>query len=153
MAGTYSQLYIQVVFAVAGRQQLIASSFRETLHKYITGIVQLNGQKLLAIFCMPDHVHLFIGLQPSMRISDLVRDIKTNSTNFINDSHYLNFKFSWQSGYGVFSYSKSHVDAVVKYILNQEVHHRKNKFKDEYIGLLEKFQIEYKKEYLFDWID
>jgi putative transposase len=153
MAGTYSQIYIQVVFAVTGRQQLVAASFREPLHKYITGIVQQKGQKLLAIFCMPDHIHLFIGLQPSMCVSDLVRDIKSSSTNFINHNRWLERKFSWQSGYGVFSYSESQVDAVVKYILNQEARHRKNKFKDEYIGLLEKFQVEYKKEYLFDWVD
>ncbi len=153
MPNTYSQIYIQIVFAVKGRQNLIDKEHREELHKFITGIVKNRGQKLLSIFAMPDHVHLFIGLQPNCSISDLVRDIKAGSSKFINDSQWIKSKFNWQEGFGAFSYSRSHIDNVVKYILNQEEHHKQRTFKDEYLDFLEKYEIEYEERYLFDFID
>lgn len=152
MPNTYTQLYIQIVFAVKGRENLISKVNREELHKYITGIVQNRDQKLLSIFCMPDHVHLLISIKPTISISDLVRDIKAGSSKFINDSKWIKGKFNWQEGFGAFSYSKSQIDAVVKYILNQEEHHKKINFKDEYIDFLKKFEIEYNEKYLFEWI-
>lgn len=153
MANTYSQIYIQVVFAVKGRQSLISKGNREELHKYITGIIQNRGQKLIAIFCMPDHTHVFIGMKPSILLSDLVRDIKANSTKFINDRKWIKGNFSWQEGFGAFSYSDSHVDNVVQYILNQEEHHKTKTFREEYIEFLEKFKIEYNENYLFESLD
>ncbi|MGB3948693.1 MAG: IS200/IS605 family transposase [Bacteroidia bacterium] len=153
MANTYSQIYIQIVFAVKGRQNLVAKSNREELHKYITGIVQKRGQKMLSIFCMPDHTHLFIGLTPSISISNLVRDIKAGSSNFINEQEWIQGKFSWQEGFGAFSYSRSQIDDVVKYILNQEDHHKKKNFKEEYLDFLNKFEIMYDEKYLFEWIE
>ncbi len=153
MANTYSQIYLQIVFCVKGRQNLILENHREEIHKYITGIVQNRECKMLAIYCMPDHTHILIGLKPSILIADLVRDIKSSSSRFINDNNWIKGKFSWQEGYGVFSYSRSHIDNVVKYILNQEEHHKKRTFKEEYIELLQKFEIEYNGKYLFDWID
>lgn len=153
MANTYSKVYIQVVFAVKGRQNLIRAEIREELHKYITGIITNRDQKLLSIFCMPDHTHLLIGLKPSISISDLVRDIKAGSSKFINDKKLIKGKFSWQEGFGVFSYSRSQIDTVIKYIQNQEKHHNKKSFKEEYLEFLKKFKIEYDEKYLFEWID
>jgi putative transposase len=153
MANTYSQIYIQIVFAVKGRENLITKENREELHKFITGIVSNRDQKLLAIFAMPDHVHIFLGMKPSISISDLVRDIKAGSSKFINDSKWINRKFNWQEGFGAFSYSRSHIDNVVKYILNQEEHHNKKTFREEYLDFLEKFEIEYDQKYVFDWIE
>lgn len=153
MANTYSQVYLHIVFAVKGRQNLIRAEIREELYKYITGIVTNRDQKLLSIFCMPDHTHLLVGLKPSISISDLVRDIKAGSSKFINDKKLIKGKFSWQEGFGVFSYSRSQIDTVIKYIQNQEKHHHKKTFKEEYIELLEKFAVEYDESYLFEWID
>ena len=153
MANTYSQIYIQIVFAVKGRQNLITKENREELHKFITGIVTNREQKLLAIFAMPDHVHILVGMKPSISISDLVRDIKAGSSKFINDSKWINGKFNWQEGFGAFSYSKSSINNVVKYILNQEERHKKKKFKEEYLDFLNKFDIDYDEKYVFDWID
>lgn len=153
MANTYSQVYLHIVFAVKGRQNLIRAEIREDLHKYITGIITNRDQKLLSIFCMPDHSHLLVGLKPSISISDLVRDIKAGSSKFINDKKLIKGKFSWQEGFGVFSYSRSQIDNVIKYIQNQEKHHNKKSFKEEYIEFLEKFAVEYDVKYLFEWID
>ena len=153
MPNTYSQIYLHIVFAVKGRQNLIRVEIREELHKYITGIVTNRDQKLISIFCMPDHSHLLIGLKPSIAISNLVRDIKAGSSKFINDRKLVKGKFNWQEGFGVFSYSRSQIDTVIKYIQNQEKHHNKKSFKEEYIELLEKFAVEYDEKYLFDWID
>jgi len=152
MANTYSQIYIHIVFSVKGRQNLILKSFREELHKYITGIVQNRDQKMLAVYCMPDHTHILIGLRPSISISDLVRDIKAGSSKFINDKKMVRGKFNWQEGFGVFSYSRSQVNNVIRYILKQEEHHKKKTFKEEYIDLLKKFEIEYDEKYLVEWI-
>lgn len=153
MANTYTQIYIQIVFAVKGRQNLISADNREELHKFITGIVSNRGQKLFAVFAMPDHVHILVSIGPTILISDLVRDIKAGSSKFINDKKWTEEKFNWQEGYGAFSYSKSSVDSVVKYILNQEEHHKNKTFKNEYLDFLEKFEIEYNPKYLFDWIE
>lgn len=153
MAGTYSQIYIQVVFAVKGRQNLIGKVWKEILNKYIAGIITGKEQKSIIVNGMPDHIHAFIGLKPSMRISDLVRDIKNNSSKFINEQHFIRGKFSWQEGYGVFSYGHSQIERVYNYILNQERHHKKRTFREEYLALLEKFNIPFDKPYLFDWIE
>jgi len=153
MANTYTQIYIQIVFAVKGRQNLIPKQHREELHKFITGIVSNRGQKLFAIFVMPDHVHLLLSIRPNILTSDLVRDIKAGSSKFINDNRLIVGKFNWQEGYGAFSYSKSQVDNVVKYILNQEEHHKKKTFKEEYLDFLRKFDIKYDDKYLFEWIE
>jgi len=153
MAGTYSQLYIQVVFAVKGRENLIAKTWKDELHKYISGIITNKEQKAIIVNGMPDHIHAFIGLKPSMKISDLVRDIKNNSSNFINEKRFVRGKFSWQEGYGAFSYSHSHIENVYNYILNQEEHHKRRSFMEEYLELLKRFEIEFNEKYLFEWID
>ena len=152
MANTYTQLYIHIVFTVWGRLNLIPKKHKEELHKYITGIIQKRKHKLLAINSMPDHVHIFIGYQPSQSLPDLVRDIKANSSKFINEKKWIPGKFAWQSGYGAFSYSKSHIKNVISYINNQELHHNKSSFKEEYLRLLNKFEVEYDEKYLFEWI-
>lgn len=153
MPGTYSQLYIQVVFAVKGRENLISKSWRDELHKYIAGIIKGKNNKPIIVNGVADHMHAFIGLKPSMAISDLVRDIKNNSSNFINDNKFVNGKFQWQEGFGVFSYSHSHIETVYNYILNQEEHHRKKSFKEEYLDFLSKFEVEYEEKYLFEWYE
>ncbi|MES2702962.1 MAG: IS200/IS605 family transposase [Bacteroidota bacterium] len=153
MPGTFSQVYVQIVFAVKGRENLIDSSWKNELHKYINGIVSGKDQKAIITNGMADHIHAFVGLRPSMAISDLVRDIKNNSSNFINDRKLVKGKFSWQEGYGVFSYGQSQIEKVYDYILNQEEHHKSKSFKQEYLGFLKKFQIPYEEKYLFEWID
>jgi putative transposase len=153
MAGTFSQIYIQVVFAVKGRGNLLQKPWRDEVFKYMSGIIREKNQKPIIVNGVEDHVHLFIGLKPSMCLSDLVRDVKNNTTNFINDKKLTKKKFYWQEGYGAFSYSHSHVDNVYKYILNQEEHHRKQTFKAEYLEYLEKFEIEHDEKYLFEWLD
>jgi REP element-mobilizing transposase RayT len=153
MPNTFTQIYIHVVFAVKGRQNLISADHREELHKYITGIVQSRDNKMLAIFCMPDHTHILIGLKPSANVSDLVRDIKAGSSGFINDKKWVLGKFNWQEGFGAFSYSKSQRDVVINYILNQEEHHKAKTFKEEYLDMLQKFDIVYDERYLFEWVD
>jgi len=153
MSGTFSQVYIQVVFAVKGRENLISIQWKEELNKYIAGIIKAKEQKPIIVNGMPDHIHAFIGLRPSMSISDLVRDIKSSSTNFINEKKLVKNKFSWQEGYGTFSYSHSHIDKVYNYILNQEQHHKKKTFKEEYIDFLKKFDVKYDERFLFEWIE
>ena len=153
MPNTFSQLYIQVVFAVKGRENVISKQWKDELYKYITGICTNQKQKLIAINGVADHVHLFIGIKPTIAIADLVRDIKANSSKFINEKRWVKGKFSWQEGYGVFSYSHSQLDSVIKYIENQEIHHAKKTFKEEYIEFLTKFSIEYNEKYLFEWIE
>ncbi|MBX7204228.1 MAG: IS200/IS605 family transposase [Bacteroidia bacterium] len=152
MPGTFSQIYIQVVFAVKNRDSLIHSGWEEELYKYISGIVRNKEQKMLAINGMPDHIHFLIGMKPSCCLSDLVREIKKSSNEFINERKFSNYKFSWQEGYGAFSYSHSALDDVIKYVVNQKEHHRKKTFREEYMGFLKKFEVEFKDEYLFEWI-
>jgi putative transposase len=153
MPNTYTQLYIQIVFTVKGRQNLISEMHREELQKFITGIVSNRNQKMLAIYAMPDHIHILIGFKPNMSISDLVRDIKAGSSKFINDSKWINGKFNWQEGFGAFSYSKNHLDNVVKYIMNQKEHHNKKSFKEEYLQFLKEFEVDFDERYLFEWIE
>jgi len=152
MAGTYSQIYIQIVFAVKHRDALIHQSWEERLYQYITGVVQNKEQKMLAINGMADHIHVLIGMKPSCCLSDLVREIKKSSTEFITENSLSKFKFNWQEGYGAFSYSHSQLDDVIAYVLNQKEHHKIKTFKEEYTGFLKKFNIEYDEKYLFDWI-
>ncbi|MEO8086462.1 MAG: transposase [Bacteroidota bacterium] len=153
MVGTFSQIYIQVVFAVNGRENLINKSWKVELNKYLAGIIKGKKQKPIIVNGMPDHIHAFIGLQPDMVISDLVRDIKNNSTNFINKNKFVKGTFSWQDGYGAFSYSFDQIENIYNYILNQEKHHEKKTFKEEYLDLLREFEILYDEKYLFEWID
>ncbi len=153
MPNTYTQLYIQVVFAVKGRQSLVKATFRDELEKYICGIIREKKHKPLAIYCMPDHTHILIGLNPTESISTLVQQVKANSSGFINEQKWVQGKFNWQEGYGAFSYSRSQIDNVVNYILKQPDHHRTQTFKEEYLCILKNFEIEFKPEYLFDWIE
>jgi putative transposase len=150
MANTYTQLYVHIVFSVKGRLNRLKSENKEILHKYITAIVQKHKIKMMAINSMPDHIHMFIGLRPDITISEIVHDIKHSSTNFINDKKWFQHKFNWQEGFGAFTYSQSQINNVVKYILNQEKHHHKKSFKEEYIELLKLFKINYDEKYIFD---
>lgn len=150
---TYTQLYIHVVFAVKGRESLVLPEWEEQLYKYITGIVQNKQQKMLAINGMPDHIHFFIGMKPSCSLSDLVREIKKASNEFINEKKFTNYKFSWQEGFGAFSYSHSQLTDVIQYIMNQKAHHKKKTFKEEYLDFLNKFEVEYNEQYLFEWLN
>ncbi len=153
MAGTYTQLYIQLVFAVKGRQNLIPQKHKNELYKYISGIITGKGCKSIIVNGMPDHIHAFVGLKPSVSVSDLARDVKNNSSGFINENNWIKGKFNWQAGYGAFSYSRSHIEKVYNYILNQEKHHKKRTFKEEYLELLKKFEVEFDEKYLFEWIE
>jgi REP element-mobilizing transposase RayT len=151
MAGTFSQIYIQVVFAVKGRGNFLQDPWRDEVFKYISGIIKGKNQKPIIVNGVKNHIHIFVGLKPSMAISDLVRDIKNNSSNFINEKKWVGGKFSWQEGFGSFSYSHSQIEQVYNYILNQEKHHKQKTFKEEYLEFLKKFDIEYDERYLFDW--
>jgi len=153
MAGTFTQIYVQIVFAVQGRQNLIHPNHKTELNKYISGIIKNKGHKPIIVNGMSDHIHAFVGMKPSVAVSDLARDIKNNSSGFINDMKWVRGKFFWQEGYGAFSYSRSQIEKVYNYILNQEKHHKKRTFKEEYIDLLKKFEIEYNEKHLFDWIE
>jgi len=153
MANTYSQIYIQTVFAVDGRLSLIRPEFKEELYKYITGIVRNNNQKLIAINGMSDHVHILIGLKPAMALADLVRDIKADSSDFINRKKWVRGRFCWQEGYGAFSYGHSQLKTIIRYIQNQEQHHRRRTFKDEYLTWLKKFEVPFDERYIFEFVD
>ena len=154
MSNTYTQLYIQLVFAVKGRKSFIQQTWEQELYQYVTAVVQNDKHKLLAINGMPDHIHIFLGLNPAIAISDLVKDIKRATNNWVNDKAFIKEKFEWQGGYGAFSYSRSQIDQVCKYIVNQKVHHSKQSFKTEYTNLLKLFEIDFKKdEYLFEFYD
>lgn len=153
MANTFSQIYIQIVIGVKRRQNMLLKPWREDVFKYMAGIITQKGQKSIIVNGVSDHVHIFVGIKPSICISELVRDIKNNTTKFINDNGFLSVPFEWQVGFGAFSYSHSHIDRVYKYILNQEKHHQRKSFKEEYLALLKKFEIEYEEKYLFEWFD
>jgi putative transposase len=153
MADTYSQIYIQTVFAVQNREALINPVWEDELYKYITGIVRNKGQKMLAINGTPNHIHLFIGMKPSCCLSDLVREIKKASNTFIKEKKFTSYNFQWQEGFAAFSYSHSQLTDVIQYIINQKEHHKKRSFKDEYLAFLKAFEIEFKNEYLFEWIE
>jgi REP element-mobilizing transposase RayT len=137
MADTYTQIYLHLVFAVEGRQSLVKPEHNDELQKYITGVISGRNQKLLAINNMPDHLHLLIGLKPDIALSDLVRDVKAGSSRFVNEKHWVIGRFGWQEGFGAFSYSRSQIGTVIRYIENQQKHHATKSFRDEYIELLE----------------
>jgi putative transposase len=153
MPNTFSQIYLQFVFAVYQRRSLIPKEHKEEIHMYITELVKRRNSKLLAVNCMPDHLHLFVGFKPTISISDFVKEIKVETNQFINRKRWLTTKFSWQNGYGVFSYSQSHVDTVVKYVLRQEHRHRNRSFREEYREFLKKFEISFNEKYLFDFYE
>ena len=144
MAGTFSQIYIQAVFAVKGRENLLQKAWRVEVFKYMAGIIKEKGHKPIIVNGVSDHVHLFIGLKPAMAISDIIRDVKNNATNLINRKGWISGKFAWQEGYGAFSY---------EYIANQEAHHQQRSFRKEYADFLEKFEIPFEERFLFDWIE
>ena len=150
MANTYSQLYTHLVFAVKGRQSLIQSDWKETLYKYIAGIISNQKQKLIIINGMPDHVHILIGIKPDKSISDLVRDVKSHSSAFISEQGFVKGRFEWQEGFGAFSVSQSQVPKLIVYIRNQETHHKKRSFHSEYLEFLKAYEIDFKPEYLFE---
>jgi REP element-mobilizing transposase RayT len=148
MANTYTKIYLHIVFAVQNRISIIQPEWKDELYKYITGIIKNNGHKLIAINGMADHLHIAIGYKPHQLIPDLLQDIKGNSSTWINKKRFVRGKFNWQAGYGAFSFSHSHLDAVVKYINNQEKHHKKKTFREEYIELLKKYDVEYDDKYI-----
>jgi REP element-mobilizing transposase RayT len=152
MANTFSQIYIQTVFAVSNRESLIRPAFKEDLYKYISGIVRNQGQKLISINGMPDHVHILIGLKPAMALADLVREMKADSTNYINENKWVHGRFNWQEGYGAFSYGHSQLDTIIRYIQYQEKHHQRRSFKSEYLTLLRKFDIAFEEKYVFEFL-
>ena len=153
MANTYTQLYVQIVFAVKGRENLIREDFRNELEKIICSIVSDNQSKVLAIYSNPDHTHVLLGLHPSTPVSKIAEAVKSGSAGWINRSKLIRGHFNWQKGYGAFTYSKSQIDKVAKYILRQPEHHKKQIFKEEYFAFLNKFEIDYDEQYLFDWYD
>jgi len=153
MGNTYTQIYIQTVFAVSERQSLISDSFKEDLYKYISGIVRNENQQLIAVGGMPDHIHILLGLKPDIAVSPLVREIKPASSNFVNSKGWVKGRFSWQEGFGAFSYSHSQLGAVARYIRNQQAHHTRRSFKEEYFALLRKFDVAFDEKYLFKWIE
>ena len=153
MANTFSQIYVHIVFAVKGKVCLIQNSWKHELYKYICGIVNGNKQKVYAINGVSDHIHILLSIKPDVAISELVRDIKACSSKWVNEKEFLREKFQWQIGFGAFSYSQSQLDTIIAYIDNQEKHHTKNSFKDEYLELLKQFNIDYDDKYLFEWVD
>jgi putative transposase len=153
MANTYTQIYIHIVFAVQGRQSLIGRKHNDELQKYITGIVSGQGQKLIAINNMPDHFHILVGQRPNIALSDLVRQIKAGSSGFINDRRWVPGKFSWQEGFGAFSYSHSQIGTVIRYIQNQQEHHQRKSFSQEYVELLKRFNVSHDERYIFQPVE
>jgi putative transposase len=153
MANTYTQLYVQFVFAVKGRENLIKESFRDELEKVICGIITNQKCKTYAIYANPDHTHIFVGMHPTISPSKLMEQVKSGSSKWMNNKKFILGKFNWQDGFGAFTYSKSQIDKVVKYVLDQPEHHKKQSFKNEYVLLLQKFGIDYDPKYVFDWYE
>jgi putative transposase len=153
MPNTYTQIHIHAVFTVQDRYCLIGNSWKEELYRYIYGILQKNGHKVLAINGMQDHIHIFFGMRPTQSLSGLMQDIKGDSSKWINLKGFVKGRFSWQEGYGAFSYSRSQVNHVIEYIKNQEIHHRKKTFIEEYLEFLEKFEIPYDERYIFKSVE
>ncbi|MFV0290363.1 MAG: IS200/IS605 family transposase [Mangrovibacterium sp.] len=153
MSNTYTQLYIQFVFSVKGRENLIHESYRNELEKVITGLINQQKCKTIAIYCNPDHLHVFIGMNPMVSPAKLMEQVKSGSSNWINENKIVRGKFSWQKGYGAFTYAHSQVDSVAKYVLNQPNHHKKRSFREEYLLLLQQRDIAYDEEYLFEWYE
>lgn len=152
MANTYTQLYFHVIFAVKGRKSLIQPSWKEELYKYISGIISNNNHKLMIINGMPDHIHILLGTQANVNLSDLIRDIKANSSRWINEKNLVKGKFEWQAGFGAFTLGQSQLPTIINYIRNQEEHHSKKSFKEEYLQFLKAYEIDYKEAYLFEEI-
>lgn len=152
MANTYSKLYVHVVFAVKGRESLVGKNWKEKLYKYICGIVNNNQQKVYAINGVQDHIHILLSVKPNILLSDLIRDIKANSTRWINENKFVKGKFHWQEGFGAFSVSQSQIDKVIKYIDEQENHHEKNSFRNEYLDFLKTYEIEFDDKFIFEEI-
>jgi len=153
MANTFTQIHIQTVFTVQDRSCIISKAWENELYKYITGIIQHHGHKVLAINGIPDHLHVFFGMRPTESLSDLMQDVKGDSSTWINKRGLVTGRFSWQEGYGGFSYSKSQVDHVIDYIKNQKIHHRRKTFIEEYMEFLEKFEMPYDRRYIFKPVD
>ena len=153
MANTYTQVHIQVVFAVQNRQGLIQNSWKDELYKYITAIIQNHNHKVLQINGIPDHIHILIGMRPTQSLSDLIKQVKQDSSKWINNKGIINGKFSWQSGYGAFSYSKTELPRVIRYIQNQEEHHKTKTFLEEYVALLQTHEVNYEEQYIFKPIE
>ena len=153
MPNTYTQIHIHLVFAVKNRHAQIHESIPNRVEKYMTGIIQNLGHKLLAVYCMPDQTHLFVGFRPNQSLSDFMREVKSKTSEFVNKEKLTQQKFNWQEGYGAFSYSHSHVQNVIDYILRQPEHHRKKTFREEYQEFLKRFEIPFEEQYLFDWIE
>lgn len=153
MANTYTQLFVQFVFSVKGRQNLIKDSFREELEKVICGIVTNHKCKVYAVYCNPDHTHLLVSMHPTVTSSKLMEQVKSGSSKWLNERKFIVGKFAWQDGFGAFSYSKSHIRDVVSYIINQPVHHKKKTFREEYLMLLQKFEIDYDERFLFEYYE
>jgi putative transposase len=153
MANTYSKIHLQFVFAVKNRQCVIKKHWKNDLYKYMTGIIQNYDHKVLAINGMPDHIHIFIGMRPTQSIADLMQQVKGDSSIWINQNKLTLGKFSWQEGYSAFSYSASHVSRMINYVKNQEIHHKKISFLEEYKELLNKFGIEYDEKYIFEPVE
>ncbi len=149
MANTYTQIHIQCVFSVQDRNCIIRKTWKDELYKYITGIIQNYGHKVLAINGMPDHLHVFFGMRPTQSLSDLMQDVKGDSSKWINKKGFVSGRFSWQEGFGGFSYSKSQVDNVINYIKDQENHHHKKTFIEEYLEFLEEFEVSFDERYIF----
>ena len=150
MANTYHQLYVQTVFPVKYRKALIHPDWKSELQAVIGNLINENGCKTLIVNGMEDHIHCFFGLKPSTSISDVMKSVKAKSSKWINESGYLGRRFEWQKGFGCFSYSHSHMDAVYHYIKNQEKHHQQLSFREEYINMLEKFGVDYDDRYIFE---
>jgi putative transposase len=153
MANTYTQIHIQAVFPVRNRSSIILNSWKDELFKYMTGIIQNQGHKVLVMNGMPDHIHIFFGMRPTQSLSDLMQDVKGDSSRWINKKGFVTGVFSWQQGFGAFSYSKSSISNVIRYIQNQEAHHKKRTFIEEYLGFLKKFEVDYNERYIFKPID
>ncbi len=153
MPNTFTQIYIHIIFAVKNRNALIRTQWEDKLYQYITGIVKNKNQKMMQINGMPDHIHFLAGMKPDYCISDLVREIKKSTVDYIKENKLTKFNFNWQSGFGAFSVSHSQIDKVVKYIINQKEHHKKKSFKEEYLDFLKKYNVEYDERYVFDWFE
>ena len=153
MANTYTQCYVHLVFAVKNRDSLIKIAWKNELGMYITGIIQNHNHKLLVINAMPDHIHIFIGYNVNQLIPNLVEEIKTSSNAWIKNNNLSKFKFEWQRGYGAFTHSHSQINTVIQYIKSQEIHHQKRTFREEYLELLQKNEIEFNDEYVFIFFD
>ena len=153
MANTYTQINIQSVFAVKGRENILKENFREDLFRYISGILRQKGTFPLAVNGWKDHVHIFFELPPVLSVSDILREVKASSSKWINENRFVPGRFEWQEGYSAFSYSRSQRDGIIKYIIGQKEHHRTRTFREEYMDLLKEFEMEYDARYLFEFFE